>query len=87
MSFIEDEASSDKETLLRRIRTEAGKGANFVPPNAVYQNAVTHVKELFKDQNKDRKQFRNVLLFITDVTTGFKLEKATHVIIEELKVK
>ena len=60
-------ASTDETKLLTRIRNNVGKPEGFVSQQNDYVNALTRVEEL---HTRGRRDFRDVLLFVTDATSG-----------------
>lgn len=63
-------ASTDETKLLTRIRNNVGKPEGFVPQQNDYVNALTRVEELY---TRGRRDFRDVLLFVTDATSGIAI--------------
>ena len=63
-------ASTDETVLLTRIRNNVGKPEGFVSQQNDYVNALTRVEELY---TRDRRDFRDVLLFVTDATSGIAI--------------
>lgn len=63
-------ASTDETVLLTRIRNNVGKPEGFVSQQNDYVNALTRVEELY---TRNRRDFRDVLLFVTDATSGIAI--------------
>ena len=81
------QVASGSEAMLLKIIRDSGKDAGFAPSRANYADALTRVQEVFERKNGNRKDFRDVLLFFTDATTGFVLDRNSARKINKLKVK